>query len=186
MFTVFLGLHSTSTFLLVPLSDSSFSDIYHNCLHIFLYILSLLAISNSSLLILSSSIFLHVLPPVHYNIIWLSLLSVPYSLVYIFFLLLIPSVICKSTCPENYISAVMPSLNLQAHLPRRPPFSQHVLWRCYNPLGILSSTAEILLFNSVFHDGVAPVSVSTLKPLLGAIGVLPLKPRASSIVSVCI
>jgi len=36
--------------------------------------------------------------------------------------------------------------------------------------------AEILLFNSVFHDGVAPVSVSTLKPLLRAIGVLPLKP----------
>jgi len=45
---------------------------------------------------------------------------------------------------------------------------------------------EILLFNSVFHDGVAPVSVSTLKPPLGAIGVLPLKPRASPILSVCI
>jgi len=29
---------------------------------------------------------------------------------------------------------------------------------------------------SVFHDRVAPVSVSTLKPPLGAIGVLPLKP----------
>jgi len=36
--------------------------------------------------------------------------------------------------------------------------------------------AEILLFNSVFHDGVTPVSVSTLKPPLGVIGVLPLKP----------
>jgi len=36
--------------------------------------------------------------------------------------------------------------------------------------------AEILLFNSVFHDGVTPVSVSTLKPLLRAIEVLPLKP----------
>ena len=29
--------------------------------------------------------------------------------------------------------------------------------------------AEILLFNLVFHDGVTPVSVSTLKPLLGVI-----------------
>jgi len=43
-------------------------------------------------------------------------------------------------------------------------------------LGIPSSTAEILLFNSVFHDGITPVSVSILKPLLGIIGVLPLKP----------
>ena len=41
---------------------------------------------------------------------------------------------------------------------------------------MLSFMAEILLFNSVFYDGVAPVSVSTLKPLLGVIGVLPLKP----------
>jgi len=63
-------------------------------------------------------------------------------------------VIYKSTCPENYIPAVMLSLNPTSS----PPM------------------AEILLFNSVFHDGVAPVSVSTLKPLLGAIGVLPLKP----------
>jgi len=45
---------------------------------------------------------------------------------------------------------------------------------------------EILLFNSVFHDGVTPVSVLTLKPLLGAIGVLPLKPRASPKLLVCI
>jgi len=48
--------------------------------------------------------------------------------------------------------------------------------QCCNPPGIPSSMAEILLFNSVFHDRVAPVSVSTLKPPLGAIGVLPLKP----------
>ena len=61
---------------------------------------------------------------------------------------------------------------LQAHLPQRPPFSQHISWRCCNPPGILSSTAEILLFNSVFHDGVDPVSVSTLKLLLGVIGLL--------------
>ena len=37
-------------------------------------------------------------------------------------------------------------------LPRRPPFSQHVSWRCCNLPDIPSSMAEILLFNSVFHD----------------------------------
>ena len=75
---------------------------------------------------------------------------------------------------------------LQAHLPRQPSFLQHVLWWCCNPPGIPSSTMEILLFNSVFHDGVAPVSVSTLKLPLGVIGVVTLKPRASPILSVCI
>ena len=39
---------------------------------------------------------------------------------------------------------------------------------------------------SVFHDGVTPVIVSTLKPLLRAIGVLPLKPQASPILPLCI
>jgi len=42
--------------------------------------------------------------------------------------------------------------------------------------------AEILLFNLVFHDGVTPVSVSTLKPLLGVIGAIPLKLQAFPIV----
>ena len=70
------------------------------------------------------------------------------------------SVICKSTRPENYIPAVLPPLN-----PISPPstaatFLATRLWWCCNPLGIPSSMAEILLFNSVFHDGVAPVSVS--------------------------
>ena len=32
------------------------------------------------------------------------------------------------------------------------------------------STVEILIFDSVFHDRVTTVSVSTLKPLLGVIG----------------
>ena len=75
---------------------------------------------------------------------------------------------------------------LQACLPRRLPFSQHVSWQCCNPPGILSSTAEILLFNSVFHDGVDLVSVSTLKLPLGVIGVVTLKPRASPILPLCI
>ena len=88
-------------------------------------------------------------------------------------------VIYKSTCPENYIPTVMPPPNHTS-----PPFLQHVLWRCCNPPGIPPSTAGILLFNSVFHDRVIPVSVSTLKPLLRVIGVLPLKPWASPIISV--
>ena len=75
---------------------------------------------------------------------------------------------------------------IQAHLPWQPPFLQHILGQCYNPLGILSSMVEILLFNSVFHDGITPVSVSTLKPLLGVIEVLLLKPQISFILSVCI
>jgi len=39
---------------------------------------------------------------------------------------------------------------------------------------------------SVFHDGVNPVSVLTLKLLLRVIGVLPLKPQVSPILSICI
>jgi len=41
---------------------------------------------------------------------------------------------------------------------------------------------EILLFDSVFHDRVTPVSVSILKPLLRVIGAIPLKLQASPIV----
>ena len=67
-----------------------------------------------------------------------------------------------------------------------PPFLQHILWRYCNHLDIPFSIAEILLFNLVFHDRVTPVSVSTLKPLLKVIGVLPLKPWASPILSFCI
>ena len=50
----------------------------------------------------------------------------------------------------------------------------------------LPSMVEILLFDLVFHDRVTPVSVSILKPLLGVIEALPLKPQASPIISVYI
>ena len=96
------------------------------------------------------------------------------------------TVICKSTCLETTSPQWNHFRTIQACLLWQPPFSQHVSWWCYNPPDIPSSTAEILLFNSVFHDGVAPVSVSTLKPLLRTIGVLPLKLRASPILSLCI
>ena len=67
-----------------------------------------------------------------------------------------------------------------------PSFLQHVSQQYCNYPGILSFTVEILLFNSVFYDRVTSVSVSTLKPPLGVIGVLPLKPLASPILSICI
>ena len=63
------------------------------------------------------------------------------------------------------------------------------LSRNYIPMVILSPNytslpfmVEILLFNLVFHNGVTPVSVSTLKPLLRVIGAIPLKLQASPIV----
>ena len=95
-------------------------------------------------------------------------------------------VICKSTCPETTSPWWRHLQNIQACLPWQPPFSQHVLWWYCNHPDILSSIVEILLFNSVFHDGVTPISVSILKPPLGVIGVLPLKPQVSPILSICI
>jgi len=96
------------------------------------------------------------------------------------------NVIYKSTCLETTSPRWNHLWTIQARLPWWPPFSQHVSWQCCNPLDIPSSMVEILLFNSVFHDKVTPVSVSTLKPLLGAIGVFPLEPRASLKISFCI
>ena len=86
---------------------------------------------------------------------------------------------CRDTV--SYASPLVWKLHLrgviiQVCLPQWPPFLQHVLWRCCNHPGIPSSTVEILLFNLVFHDKVTPVSVSTLKLLLGVIGVFLLKP----------
>ena len=83
--------------------------------------------------------------------------------------------------PRIYISMVILILNYIS-----PPFLQHILWQCCNSPGILSSMAEILLFNLVFHDRITPVSVLTLKSPLRVIEVLPLKPQASLILSVCI
>ena len=87
---------------------------------------------------------------------------------------------------RNYISMVKSSPNIQACLLWWPPFSQHILWQYCNHPDISSSMAEILLFNSVFHNRVTPVSVSTLKPPLRVIEVLLLKPWASPILSICI
>ena len=87
---------------------------------------------------------------------------------------------------RNNIPTVKPPLNHTSPPSMVATFLATCIWQYCNPLDILSFTAEILLFDSVFHDGVTPVSVSTLKPPLREIGVLPLKPRASPILSVCI
>ena len=81
----------------------------------------------------------------------------------------------------NNISTVKPPPNHTS-----PSFLQHILWQCCNPPGIPSSMVGILLFNLVFHNRVTPVSVLILKPPLGVIGVLPLKPQASLILFICI
>ena len=86
----------------------------------------------------------------------------------------------------NNVPAVKPPPNHTSLSSTAATFLTTCLMAVLQPLDILSSMAEILLFNLVFHDRVTPVSVSTLKPPLGAIGVLPLKPRASPILSVCI
>ena len=96
------------------------------------------------------------------------------------------AVICKSTHLETTFPWWCYLQNIQACLPRWPPFLQHVLWRCCNHPGIPSSMMEILLLNSVFHNRITSVSISILKSLLGVIGVLPLKPWVSPILSVCI
>ena len=64
----------------------------------------------------------------------------------------------------NYISIVISSLNYTSS----------------------SSMTEILLTDSVFHDRVTPVSVSTLKPPLRVIGAILLKPQVSPIVGIYI
>ena len=79
-----------------------------------------------------------------------------------------PNIYVLAMCPMqahlsgNYIPTVISSLNYTS----------------------LSSTVEILLFNSVFHNRVNPVSVSTLKSPLGVIEVLPLKSQVSPILFV--
>ena len=71
--------HSASAFLLVSLSNSLFSNIYYNCLHISLHLLSPLTTNSSLLPTLLSFIFLHVQLLVHYDATGLFPSSVPYS-----------------------------------------------------------------------------------------------------------
>jgi len=68
--------HSTSTFLLLPLSYSSFFDICHNPPHIFLHLSSLPDTNNSLSLTPLSSISLYVQLLVCYGVTRLSLFSI--------------------------------------------------------------------------------------------------------------
>ena len=79
------------------------------------------------------------------------------------------SAICQVHLSGKHISMVHSLSTIKACLPWWPPFSQHASWQWCNHLGIPSFMTEILLFNSVFHGGVTPVSVSTLKPPLRVI-----------------
>ena len=101
MSIVFLELHSTSTFLLTSPSYSSFSDTYHNLLHIHIFpcFLLLLATNNSSSPTLSSSTFLHVHPLVYHGVTGLSLPSMLHPSVHTPFLSSTPksSSICYSS-----------------------------------------------------------------------------------------
>jgi len=72
----------------------------------------------------------------------------------------------------NYILMVISPPNYTS----LPSMVTTFLTTCCNYLDIPSSMVEILLFDSVFHDGVTPVSVLTLKPPLGVIEAIPLKP----------
>ena len=76
---------------------------------------------------------------------------------------------------KNYIPVVMLPLN-----PTSPPSTAATF---------LATCLMVVLQPSVyfvFHDGVNPVSVSTLKLPLGVIEVVTLKPRASPILPLCI
>ena len=94
------------------------------------------------------------------------------------------SVICQVYLSGKHITTVYFLPTIKAHLPWQPPFLQHILRQCCNYLDISSSTVEILLFDSVFHDRVTPVSISTLKPPLGVIRAIPLKLQTSPIVGI--
>ena len=87
-----------------------------------------------------------------------------------------PVVICRSTCPENYLPAVMsPPKNTS------PP-SIAATFLATRLMAVLQPSMY-----SVFHDGANPVSVSTLKLPLGVIEVFTTEtPSISYIISLYI
>jgi len=96
----------SSTFPLVPLSDSSFSNIYQIYLHIFLHLLSSLTTSNFLSPILLFFIFFHVLLPVHHGVTGLSSLSTPHSLIYNFPFFNTKSLSIYYSLPFNTLTSV--------------------------------------------------------------------------------
>ena len=92
----------------------------------------------------------------------------------------------KSTHPEITFPQWYHLPTIQAHLLPWSPFLQHASQQWCNYPDILSFIKKILLFDSVFYSRVIHVSISTLKPLLGVIGAIPLKLWISPIVETCI
>ena len=87
---------------------------------------------------------------------------------------------------RNNVPTVEPPLNHTSPPSMAATFLATCLIAVLQPSGYSVFHDGDTPIHSVFHDGVTLVSVSTLKPPLGAIGVLPLKPQASPILSVCI
>ena len=87
---------------------------------------------------------------------------------------------------RNNVPAVEPPLNHTSPPSMAAIFLTTCLMAVLQPSGYSVLHSGDTPIHLVFHDGVTPVSVSTLKPLLRATGVLPLKPQASPILSVCI
>ena len=71
---------------------------------------------------------------------------------------------------------VILSLNHTSSPSTAATFSQHVSWQWCIYSGILSPITEILLIDSVFYSRVTPISILILKPPLGIIGAILLKP----------
>ena len=105
---VSLVFHSTSTFLLMSLSNFSFFDTCCIHLHISLHLLSHLATSHSSSPILLSSTFLYVLPLVYHDVTRLFLFSISCPLVHKSFLPSISLSICHLS-PHNTLTSISTS-----------------------------------------------------------------------------
>ena len=95
-----VSLVSHSTFLIVPLSHSSFSNINHNYLHIFLYFLLLLATSSFLSPTLLFFISFHVLLLVHYDITGLFPLLISHPLIHKLSLSSIPALLLSAIHPH--------------------------------------------------------------------------------------
>ena len=94
------------------------------------------------------------------------------------------SIICQVHSSRKHISVVHSLSTNKACLLWWLPYLQHTSWWWCNHLGILSSMTEILLWLSLPWWCYIPISVSTLKPPLRAIGVISLEPWASPIVGI--
>ena len=104
-----------------------------------------------------------------------------YYFILVSFLLTLP-VICQVHSSRNYIPIVISSPSYTSLHSMAATFLAICLTAVLQPSGYSIFYSRNTPFNLVFHDRVTPVSVSTLKPLLGIIEIILLKLWASSIV----